>query len=177
MRALALTIIQTAAEQAGLPADRVFTQSLGDNLTLPRPRIEVQYLPETYRRTGRRLSASRDTEAMPPVQRATRELYEAKLETVANVLAEGDEWLDAFALAFVAALPRGVNDARGLWVAVRVQKASFVGHAEKRVGGSAVSVFSKRARLFTIDFTWRVTQEEVAALLTDITITPNVGRG
>lgn len=177
MRTLAHSIIATAAEAAGLPAGRVTTQSAKDNITLPRPRLEVQYLPESYLRTGRVLCRQRDGASTPPVQRTRRELYAVRLPVVAHVLADDDAWLDAFTPAFVAALPPGVNDARGLWVAVRVQRAEFAGYAEKRVGAAAVNVFTKRSRLFTIDFTWRVATEEVVRLLTDITITPRMGQG
>ncbi len=55
MRDLLLEKIAEAAELLGLPRDRVMTKSLKDNLTLPRPRLELDFLPETYTRTGRLL--------------------------------------------------------------------------------------------------------------------------
>lgn len=213
MRTLAHEVIRQAAEAAGLPADRVTGQSAKDNATLPRPRVEVQYLTETFARTGRVLDRRREVKApqpsverdarqpscesasstdaersartlrmgtaeiAPPVQRTRRELYTVRLPVVAHVLADDEAWLDGFCPVFVAALPRGVNDARGLWVAVRVQRAEFQGYAERRVGNAVVAPFTKRSRLFTIDFTWRVATEEEVRLLTDINITPHVGGG
>jgi len=177
MRTLAHEVIRQAAEAAGLPADRVTGQSAKDNATLPRPRVEVQYLTETFARTGRVLDRRREVTATPPVQRTRRELYTVRLPVVAHVLADDDAWLDGFCPAFVAAMPRGLNDARGLWVAVRVQRAEYQGYAERRVGNAVVAPFTKRSRLFTIDFTWRVATEEEVRLLTDITITPHVGGG
>ncbi|HCG05170.1 MAG TPA: hypothetical protein DEV75_09570, partial [Desulfovibrio sp.] len=137
----------------------------------------VQYLTETFARTGRVLDRRREVTAIPPVQRTRRELYTVRLPVVAHVLADDEAWLDGFCPAFVAALPRGLNDARGLWVAVRVQRAEFQGYAERRVGNAVVAPFTKRSRLFTIDFTWRVATEEEVRLLTDINIVPHVGGG
>lgn len=177
MRTLAHEVIRQAAEAAGLPQGRVTGQSVKDNLTLPRPRVEVQYLPETYTRSGRPLARQRDMAPPYPVQRTRRELYSVRLPVVAQVLADDDAWLDGFCPAFVAALPRGLDDERGLWVAVRVEKGDWEGYAAKRVGDAVIAPIIKRARLFTIDFSWRLATEEEVRLLTDITITPHVGGG
>lgn len=161
MQALVKEIIEKAALAAGLPEDRVINMVASDNLTLDRPRLELQFLPETYRRTGRTLAFERCNG-----QRIRkRELYEVELSVAANVLAEDDAWLSAFTYGFVAALPNGVNDKRGNWVRIRAEKATFGKAPDNRVGDEVIEVFHYINELFDLTFTWRVTAEEVEALI------------
>ena len=60
MEKLIMEAVTRAAVAAGLPAERVMTESAKDNLTLPRPRVEVQMQPATYKRTGRKRDAHGD---------------------------------------------------------------------------------------------------------------------
>ena len=55
-----------------------------DNLTIERPRIEVQFLPERYTRTGRKLAVTRTKTELV----RKRELYEVELTVNANILAD-----------------------------------------------------------------------------------------
>ena len=72
MEKLVMKTVTRAAVAAGLPAERVMTESAKDNITLPRPRLEVQMQPATYKRTGRKLGVTRTK-----TQHTTkRELYE-----------------------------------------------------------------------------------------------------
>ena len=108
MQALSKAIITEAAQAAGLPEGRVMGLSASDNLTIPRPRIELQWLPETYTRLPRKLGhlwpcADRETRLLK------RELYQVKMDVSANVLAEDAAWLSVFISAFVAALPKGAH--------------------------------------------------------------------
>ena len=84
-----------AALDAGLPEGRVIDMVKKDNLTLQRPRIELQFLPEKYTRTGRVLGVRRTALQ----QERTRELYEVVQTVNANVLADDRPWLEAFSLA------------------------------------------------------------------------------
>ena len=112
MRAFVTEVITRAALAAGLPEGRVIDIVKKDNLTMDRPRVEMQFLPEKYTRTGRKLAVKRTKTE----QISKRELYEVELTVNANVLADDREWLEAFCVDFVAALPRGGNDSRGNWI-------------------------------------------------------------
>ena len=146
--------------------------SAADNITIPRPRIELQYLPETYTRTARKLghilAATRETRQLK------REVYLAKLEVSANILADGPAWLSAFVPALLLALPVGVNDAAGNWVKIVAQRAEWLNRPEKRVGLDAIKVFERDAAVLIINFNWRVTEEEMQRLITKLTLTPKV---
>jgi hypothetical protein len=168
MRDLAMGIIRAAAAAAGLPEpqDRVMDVSASDSITIPRPRVEVAFLPDSFTRTGRRLHVDRRGET----QAVKKELYEIRFDVTAHVLAEDAAWLADFEHGFVRALPRGVNDARGNWVRVRVAEATFKKDPTKRVGMQEIKVFSKMDTLFLLTLTGRVTGEEEQAMITDINI-------
>lgn len=177
MQTFATKVITQAAVAAGLPAENVIALVKKDNLTIKRPRIEIQFLPEKLTRTGRKLGVSRETvkgedgtEKLMLVRK--RELYVVELPVNVNVLSEDREWLERFSYAFVAALPRGGNDSRGNWVKVLAQKAAFYRPPDKRVGDEVIEVFSRVNRLYTLTFTGRITAEETEELITSHTINP-----
>lgn len=170
MQLFALETITQAALAAGLPEGRVIDIVKKDNLTLERPRIEIQFLPEKLTRTGRKLAVTRTKTE----QIRTRELYEVELTVNVNALADDRAWLEAFSVAFVAALPRGGNDSRGNWVKVRAREATFGRAPDKRVGEAVIEVFTKVNRLFVLTFTGRITGEEMVDLIPSLTIRPTV---
>lgn len=161
MRIFATDIITRAALAAGLPEGRVIDMVKKDNLTIERPRLELQFMPEKYTRSGRTLGLSRDG----AVQTRRRELYVVEQDVAANALADDGAWLESFSYAFIASLPRGKNDANGNWVKIRAQKATFSRPPDRRVGDRVIEVFTRANRLFLITFTWRVTREETENLI------------
>lgn len=167
MREQALTIIKNAAQAAGLAPDKVLLESQADNITLPRPRIDVAYLPETFTRTGRKLAVTLDG------TRQTRkvEVYQVDFPLTVTVQADDEAWLDLFSPAFVRAFPRGVN-AAGNWVKIRVTEAAWEGYRPKRVGGSIIQPFVRRSRIITVRLTWRVAEDQVQNLITGFTFNP-----
>ena len=169
MQELTRAIITTAAQAAGLPEGRVMNLSASDNLTIPRPRIELQWLPETYTRLPRKLG-----HLWPGADRKTRllrrELYQVKLEVSANILAEDPAWLSAFSAALIAELPNGVNNAAGNWVLIAAQRGEWLNQPEKRVGLDAIKVFERAALVLIISFVWRITRDELQRMITDITL-------
>lgn len=169
MEKLVMETVTRAAVAAGLTPERVMTESAKDNLTLPRPRVEVQLQPVTYKRTGRKLGVTRTK-----TQHITkRELYEVSQQVLLNVLAEDEKWLSTFGFDFVRALPKGLNDERGNWVGIRVQKATPGKPPVKRVGDAEIVVFTRLNTLFLLTFTGRVTEEITHDLVTKININPH----
>lgn len=166
MQALITEIITLAALSAGLPEGRVISQVEKDNLTIERPRLELQFLPETLTRTGRKLGVWRTLTE----QIRKRELYQVELDVAANALAEDSVWLGDFCYDFIAALPRGFNDKRGNWVKAKAQKATFGKPPDKRVGDAVIEVFTKVSELLLLTFVWRVTSEEAEALIQTFTL-------
>lgn len=166
MRELVFTVITAAAEAAGLPAGRVLDVSRSDNITIPRPRLEVQMLAATYTRTGRKLAATRQGGTLT----RKRELYQVRQMVSVNALAENPLWLEGFSFDFARLLPRGVNDARGNHVRVALAEAQTGRESAPRVGLKSIEPMPKRSKLFQLTFTGRVTEEELARLITTINI-------
>lgn len=166
MQGFVTSIITAAALAAGLPEGRVIDQTAKDNLTLERPRVELQFLPERYTRTGRTLSVSRTATELV----CKNELYVVELSVAANVLADDRAWLTAFCHDFIAALPRGVNDSRGNWVKIRAEKATFGRSPDKRVGDAVIEVFTKVNELISLSFAWRITATEAELLISSFSI-------
>lgn len=170
MQSFATEVITQAALAAGLPEGRIIDIAKKDNLTLERPRIEIQFLPEKLTRTGRKLAVTRTKTALV----RKRELYGVELTVNAHILADDRAWLEAFSVDFVAALPRGGNDSRGNWVRVRAREATFGRAPDKRVGEAVIEVFTKVNRLFVLTFTGRITRDETVDLIPSLTIKPTV---
>lgn len=168
MQLFATRILTAAALAAGLAEGRVMEQSAKDNLTIVRPRLELQFLPEQYTRSGRKLGVYRTKTELV----RKRELYVVRQEVAAHVLADDRAWLEAFCYDFAAALPAGGNDSRGNWVQIRAEQARFSKDADKRVGTSVIEVFTKVNRLFNVAFTWRISAEEAERLILSYTINP-----
>jgi len=169
---LVFDVVTEAALRAGLPdAARVMNKTRKDNLTLVRPRLELQFLSERFTRTGRKLGIRREEAAKV----RKRELYEVDLGVAAQVFAEDRDWLETFATSFAAALPRGFNDDRGNWVKVRVQEARLQRPLDNRVSDEVIQVFSRVDKLFSLSFVWRVTDEERTAWIRELTINASMG--
>ncbi len=166
MQTFATETITRTALAAGLPEGRIINLAKKDNLTIERPRIEIQFLPEKYTRTGRKLAVTRTKTELV----RKRELYEVELTVNANVLADDRAWLEAFCVDFVAGLPRGGNDSAGHWVKIRVPLATFGRAPDKRVGDEVIEVFTKVNRLFVLTFTGRITEEETEEMIPSVTI-------
>ena len=166
MQAFATEVITRAALAAGLPEGRVIDMVKKDNLTIKRPRIELQFMPETLTRTGRTLNVCRQSTD----QIRKRELYEVELTVNANILADDRAWLERFSYDFVAALSSGGNDSRGNWIRVRASQATFGRAPDKRVGEKVIAVFTRVNRLYVVTFTGRITREEAEELIPSHTI-------
>jgi len=169
-----MEIVRAAAVAAGLQPDRVMDASAADNLTLPRPRVEVAFLPDSYTRTGRKLDARREGASLT----IKKELYELRFDLTAHVFANDEAWLEKFESAFVAAFPRGLDDARGNWIQIRVAEATFSKEPTKRVGMQTIKVFTKADTLFLVTLTGRVTEEAEQDLIAIINIgAPEMAQG
>lgn len=168
-------VVTRAALAAGLPEGRVLgTPSAADNLTLKRPRLEVDILPETYTRTGRKLAVRR----LEARQTVKKELYNARLDVTCNVLAEDEAWLTAFCRDFLVKLPHGFNDDAGNFVKLAASEARFSTPSAKRVGTAEIKTFSRADKLLHLIFTWRVTTETERALIENVNLKPpTLGKG
>lgn len=168
MRELITKMIQDTATTAGAAPEHIMSLSASDNLTLPRPRVELNFLPASYTRTGRKLGITRVLD----IQTTKKELYEVRLDVTAQVYADDAEWLADFEHDFVAEFPNGIHDTHGNWIRARIEKMTFTQDPTKRVGMKAIEVFTKLDSLFALTFTGRVTKDEAQKLITKVDIQP-----
>lgn len=104
MRNIIENTIKEAAVKAGLDIQNIMSLSAADNLTLPRPRIELNFIADIYTRTGKKLAV---TKALG-VQTIKKELYEISIDVTAQIYADNATWLETFEHDFVVAFPRGI---------------------------------------------------------------------
>jgi len=160
---LILEKVRDAAELLGLQRDRVMSQSLKDNITLPRPRIELQFLPETYERTGRLLGGQKEGGGLLKVK---KELYQISMPVSAQIFATDEFWLKEFCYRLAAALPRGFNDAAGNYVKLSSRQGEWEGQAVQRVGSAEINPLPKYGYILHLTAVWRITSDEMMKLIT-----------
>ena len=165
MRELILEKVADAAVSLGLERSRVMTKSLADNLTLPRPRIELDFLPEALAATGRLQGGAKDENGRPLFR---KELYEVSLAIAAQALADDPDWLTNFVWRFIAALPRGFDDARGNYVKLRAGQGQWEGFDLRRVGTVEIDPIVKRGYLLHLTAIWRISREEAVDFITQV---------
>lgn len=169
MNTFIIKTITDAATIAGLTPTQIMETSEADGLTLPRPRLEYRFLPEVLTRSGKKLAIKRENGK----QTTKRELYTVKQDVLVNIFAKvenAESWLAQFCPAFVAALPRGGNDAAGNWVVVRAHKATQSRPPVKRVGTTEIRVMERFSTLYQLQFTGRITADETESVILDVTI-------
>ncbi len=159
--------VRDGAELLGLPRERVISKSLSDNITIPRPRIELDFLPETLTRGGRKLGAERIDQGALNIK---RELYEVSLPIAAQILADDEDWLKEFSYRLIAALPRGFNDDAGNFVKLTATQGEWENMAVRRVGDTVIEPIVKRGCLLHLTALWRVTADEAAELIKTINL-------
>lgn len=168
MRDLILEKVRDAAELLGLDRQKVMTKSAKDNLTLPRPRIELDFLPEKFERTGRLLGEK--PAGAENIKTIRKELYQIDLPVAAQILADDPAWLKEFCYRLIAALPRGFNDAAGNYVKVRASQGQWEGFTLKRVGDQVIDPIVRRGYLLHLNFTWRITQDKLVNYISTVNI-------
>lgn len=170
MKNLIKNIICAAALANGLANDRILDESVADNLTIPRPRIELQWLGEAFNSAVKTLGTEKVKDENGHSLLLKKQLYVVKEEVAVNILADNEDWLAQFYLKFIASLPRGVNDVQGNWVRIRATRAESSGYAKKHLGTTALQVIPKVEQLLVLTFEWRVTKTEQFKLIEKIDI-------
>ncbi len=162
--------VRDGAELLGLPRGRVISKSLSDNMTIPRPRIELDFLPETLTRSGRKLGiVPGDADSV----NIKRELYTVSLPIAAQILADDEDWLKEFSYRLIAALPRGFDDDAGNHVKLTATQGEWENMAVRRVGDTVIEPIIKRGHLLHLNALWRITanEREAAELIRNIILT------
>lgn len=126
MRSLAESIITTAAVAAGVPEAAVMDEpDKQRSAILPKPRLEIGWLPEDLVRDRRRLARlPRPATPEEDTHAVTRwVVYRRTLRGRLTLRTEDGDSLETMSRAFLLALPKSAPDADGNLVTIRADKA------------------------------------------------------
>lgn len=171
MRDTAFFIIKTAAAEVGLPVTSVIERpwkKVG-SILLPDPRMEVEWMGESLKRSGRRLAvvAGSDPLRSRTVRRA---LYTAELTARCELVSDDPEWVEEAYREYVLALPRKVGDANNDLVVVTANRAVRGGFVS-----GLVDVGRKRSSAVYVVFRGLISRDESVPWVRDAHIVPYVG--
>jgi len=166
MRSLAEQIIRDAAVAAGLPAERVDRKPEREDKLAKSPRLEIEFLPESLARDYDKI-ARVPSETQPGTHETIRaRIYTRRLDVRVEIIADDEEWLEAFMPAFLLVLPARTADADNNLVRVEAFRAILGGYGRK-----TVEVFRRRAAALHIRITGMLCQDEEHPLVRKINVT------
>ena len=173
MRSLARQIITTAAITAGIVETSVMDKPDKQNLLLPTPRMELEYMPEDYKRTFQKIAKFDDPPADPEdpaTHRVIRSrIYRNTLTVRAEVRCDDEDWLETFVKAFILAMPHKTADSGNNLVTIQTTRAVRAGFGYKMV-----EVFKKRSNTLHITFTGMLCRDDQLPLIRDVNIIDGV---
>lgn len=170
MRTLAESLIAAAAVAAGFAAEAVMDKPERENAALlPGKRVQFEFLPATLRRSPRRVAKFASV-ANPDTHRTVRtRVYERAVLLRVELVSDDEAWLEAAALAFLAALPGRVADGDDNPVTIRATKAELTGFESR-----TVEVFKRRGCVVHMEFTGMVCRDREVPLIRDVNLVDNL---
>jgi len=167
MRQTATDIVTKAAMTAGLPGKAIMIEAEKDSVTLPKRRVEIGFLTESYKYTGRPVR-KRPSKVNAKTHRTfTRERHSIRLPVRVVIRSDDEGWLKEFSRRFLAALPKRTVDGDGNSVTVAVEKAKYGGFTKK-----AVEVIKKRSKTYHIALTGMTTADTEIPLIKSVRFDP-----
>jgi hypothetical protein len=159
-------VIRQAAAQTGIEKVVLHTAS---NLTLPKPRLEFEFLPETYIPTGRKI-AKRKADGK---QIMVNERYEVDTPAMLYIIDNDDARIEHLSRKLVLSFPRGVADTYNNWVRIRAALAEWTGFKAPTVGLDAkrIEPLIERSYSVKVSFLWRLTYEEATPYIEQLDFT------
>ena len=171
MRDTAFSIIKTAAEEVGLQDASVIEKpwKKGGSILLPDPRMEVEWMGESLKRSGRRLAvvAGSDPLRSRTVRRA---LYTAELTARCELVSEDPDWVEVAYRRYILALPRKVGDSNNDLVVVTANRAVRSGFVS-----GLVDVGRRRSNAVYVVFRGMISRDESVPWIRDAHIVPYWG--
>lgn len=171
MRDTAFSIIKTACEALGMPDASVIEKpwKKGGAILLPDPRIEIEWMGESLRRSGRRLAvvAGEDPLRWRTVRRA---LYAAELTARCELVSENPDWVEDAYRRYILALPRKVGDSNNDLVVVTANRAVRGGFVS-----GLVDVGRRRSNAVYVVFRGLISRDEPVPWVREARIVPYWG--
>jgi hypothetical protein len=159
-------LIKTAASKIGIEKVVLHTVS---NLTLPKPRLEIEFIPSTYIPTGRKI-AKRQKDGK---QIIVNERFEVDTPAMLYIIDNDDARIERLSNELIMAFPKGVADNYNNWVRVTPVLSEWTSFKAPTLGDVAKRIEPMIERTFSVkvNFLWRLTYEQATAYITDINFT------
>lgn len=169
MRELAFNTIKTAAVSLGMKTASIMDQPAKQNITLPTPRLEIEYLDETLTRSVSRI-AKFNAPDKPETHRAVRSrIYTRSLLVRAVIRTDDPDWLSSFVNSLLVTLPAKMADSENNLVEIRATKTVRGGFQTKMV-----EPFIKRSNALHIEFSGMITKDVSIPLITEVNVRDGV---
>jgi hypothetical protein len=141
------------------------------NPTLPKPRLEFEFLQDSYIPTGRKIAKH----SAAGEQIIVYERGEVDTPVMLYIIDNNDERIEKLSRELILMFPKGVADTYNNWVRIRPVLAEWSGFKAPTLGVAALRIEPVIERTFSvkISFTWRLTYERAAAYITDIRLGVN----
>lgn len=156
------TVIREAACIAGV--ETVLLKAKSSNITMPKPRVEFEFLPDTFLPTGKVIAKRRQNDTEVRVH----ERYQVDSPVMLYLTDDNDSRLQQLSNALIMAFPKGVPDENNNWVRIKATGAEWQSKNAPVVGTKRIEPIIERLRLIRVGFTWRLTYEQAVPYMTDI---------
>lgn len=162
MRAFIESVVRDAAGAAGI--ETVMLKAASSNITMPKPRVEIEFLQDTFISTGRVIGKRK----MNGTEVRVHERYEVDSPVMLHLTDNDDSRVQQLSAGLVLAFPKGVADANNNWVRIKASSAEWRVKNAPVVGIKRIEPLIERLRLIRVSFTWRLTFEQAVPYITDI---------
>jgi hypothetical protein len=167
-------VIREAAAKAGLENVVLYSADI-KSIALPKPRLEFQFLPDSYIPTGRKIAkrreAIRDGEGVIRKQQViVKELYEVDTPVMLYIIDNDDYRIGSLSRKLLLAFPKGVADTYNNWVRIRAVLGEWTGFQTTTLGKTMkrIEPIITRSYNIKVNFTWRLNEELVTPYIEHI---------
>jgi len=135
MRQTAESVIKAAAVAAGLPEASVIDKPKKDSLTLPKPRVELEFMPENLIRSVKKIAKFPKPGAEMTYRTMRTRLYVRELTIRASVVTKEEDELEPLVRALLVSMPHRTSDSDNNLVTVKANQAVRSGFGHRMVKG------------------------------------------
>lgn len=160
-------IIVKAGVNAGVPNEHILLE-LSNNIITPKPAISIQFLEETFTKTGYSLANFIDKQKKEMEHIIS--LYEVRLPIICNIYADNNEEINAISNAFIKGLPRKIADKNNNIVKIKATSSNWEIVGGSTIGLKRVEPIIKRQRLVKIDVYYHISDSTIIALMDNVNI-------
>lgn len=158
-------VIKSATIKVGIPEKNIIDLA-PDSITLPKPRLDIQFLPEVFTKTGRTLAINKSAAGFEKIL----SVYEARLGAACNIYTTTTEELEILTTKFIKALPRKFANAENNVVKLWVASGQWKVAGGAQVGLTKIEPIKSRLRLIRVDFIYHITEDRLTPYMKEFNL-------